>query len=43
MTKKVKKWIKIVLKYVIPVVLGWLEGDSHAVASALSEFVGVLF
>ena len=37
MKKKTIKWIKLILKYLIPVVLGWLEGDSHAVASAFSD------
>lgn len=41
MKKKTLKWIKLVLKYLIPVVLGWLEGDSHAVADALSEFITI--
>lgn len=43
MKKKTLKWIKLILRYLIPVVLGWLEGDSHAVASAVSEFVSILF
>lgn len=43
MKKKTIKWIKLVLKYLIPVVLGWLEGDSHAVADALSNVLTTLF
>lgn len=43
MKKKTIKWIKLILKYLIPVVLGWLEGDSHAVATALSDFVSLIF
>lgn len=43
MKKKTVYWIKLVLKYLIPVVFGWIEGDSHVVASALSEFVSFLF
>ncbi len=43
MKKKTIKWIKLVLKYLIPVVLGWLEGDSHAVANGITEFIALLF
>ena len=39
MKKKTLKWIKLVLKYLIPVVLGWLEGDSHAIASAVGDLL----
>lgn len=39
MKKKTIKWIKLILKYLIPVVIGWLEGDTHTVASALSELI----
>ena len=27
--KKVIKWIKLVLKFLIPIVVGWIEGDTH--------------
>ena len=43
MKKKTIKWIKLILKYLIPVVLGWIEGDSHAVATALSDLVSLIF
>lgn len=43
MTKKVKKILKLVVKYLIPAVLGWIEGDSHAVADSLSSFINLIF
>ena len=42
MTKKFKKILKVILKYLLPALLGWLEGDSHAVADSLSTFIDVL-
>lgn len=36
---KTVKYIKLFVKYVIPVILGWLEGDSHAIADALSNLL----
>lgn len=41
MKKKTIKWIKLILKYLIPVVIGWLEGDSHTVANALTELLTI--
>lgn len=29
--------VKFVLKYVVPVVLAWLEGDSHAAQDILTS------
>lgn len=43
MKKKTIKIIKLVLKYLIPVVLGWIEGDSHAVADGISNLLSVWF
>lgn len=43
MKKKTIKWIKFVLKYFIPIVIGWIEGDSHAVSDAVSSFISVIF
>ena len=42
MTKKVKKILKFVVKYLLPVLVGWLEGDSHAVSDAITTFINVL-
>ena len=42
MTKKVKKILKFVVKYLLPVLVGWLEGDSHAVSDAITAFINVL-
>lgn len=43
MKKKTFKIIKLVLKYLIPVVLGWIEGDSHAVADGVSSLLSIWF
>lgn len=43
MTKKVKKILKLVIKYLIPAVLGWIEGDSHAVVDSLGAFINLIF
>ena len=37
MKKKTLKWIKLILKYLIPIVCGWLEGDTHVIASAVAD------
>lgn len=42
MKKKTIKWIKLILKYLLPAVLGWLEGDSHAVADAITALMSVI-
>ena len=39
MKKKTINLIKLVLKYLLPAVLGWLEGDSHAIADALASIL----
>lgn len=31
--------VRFVVKYVVPLVLGWLEGDSHAIQEVLSNIV----
>lgn len=41
MKKKTIKWIKLILKYLLPAILGWIEGDSHAVADAVVAFLQV--
>ena len=43
MTKKVKKILKVILKYLIPAILGWIEGDSHAVVDSVSAFINLFF
>ena len=42
MKKKTIKWIKLVLKYLIPVILGWLEGDKHVIADSLSDLINLI-
>lgn len=32
------KVFRVIVKYVLPAVLGWLEGDSHAVQDLISSF-----
>lgn len=39
MSKKVKKLIISILKIVLPAVVGWLEGDTHAIADAISNLI----
>ena len=37
MKKKTINFIKLVVRYLLPAVLGWLEGDSHAIADAIAN------
>lgn len=37
------KIAKFVLKYVCPIVLGWLEGDSHLLIDTFSGFINSIF
>lgn len=37
MSKKFKKILVKVIKYLIPIVIGWIEGDTHTVADGLSN------
>lgn len=39
MSKKFKKILINVLKIVLPALIGWLEGDSHAIADAISNLL----
>ncbi len=41
MKKKTLNLIKLVLKYLLPAVLGWIEGDSHAVADAIVGLISI--
>lgn len=42
MTKKTIKFIKLILKYLLPAVLGWVEGDSHAIADAIASLITII-
>lgn len=42
MKKKTVKWIKLILKYLLPAILGWVEGDSHAIADSLSAVFSLI-
>ena len=39
MKKKIIRLIAQILRYLIPAVVGWLEGDTHAIADAVSALV----
>lgn len=39
MSKKTKKLIVSIIKIVFPAVVGWLEGDSHVIADAISNLI----
>lgn len=43
MKKKTLNLIKLILKYLLPAVLGWVEGDSHAVSDAITGLLTVFF
>lgn len=43
MKKKTLFLIKTILRYLIPAILGWIEGDSHAVADAFAGLLSTLF
>lgn len=32
--------LRVVVKYVFPAILGWLEGDSHVIQDSVLTFVG---
>lgn len=34
-----KKTLYVLIKYFVPILIGWLEGDSHAVQNAISSFL----
>lgn len=38
----VVKALKMFVKYVLPVVLGWLEGDSHTVEQLVKQLLELL-
>ena len=40
--KTVKSVLKFVLKYIIPILTGWIEGDSHVLSDALKSLVDIL-
>lgn len=39
MKKKTVRLIAQILKYLFPAIIGWLEGDSHAIADAISALL----
>lgn len=43
MKKKTFYLIKAILKILLPALLGWLEGDSHAVTDGVLNLLSFLF
>lgn len=41
MKKKTIKKILKVISYLIPAVIGWIEGDSHAIVDSLSAIISL--
>ena len=39
MKKKTIKLIVKILKYLLPAILGWIEGDTHAIVDALGAII----
>lgn len=39
MKKKTIKFIVTILRYLLPAIVGWLEGDTHAIADAVTALV----
>lgn len=42
MKTKVVYWLKFVVKYVFPALIGWLEGDTHAIYDLISGVLSVI-
>lgn len=46
MSKKFKKFLvrffKCIVKYVLPVILAWIEGDSHALQDGLTNLLSII-
>lgn len=40
--KYLVRFFKIFAKYVLPVILAWIEGDSHALQEGLSNLLSVI-
>lgn len=40
--KVIKKWISWAIKYLLPILLGWLEGDTHVIADGIAAIVGAV-
>ena len=40
--KDVKYWLKWATRYLLPILLGWLEGDTHVVADGLAAMIGTI-
>lgn len=43
MKKKALSLIKTILRYLLPAILGWIEGDSHVVVDAFVGLLSTLF
>jgi len=40
--KSIKKWVTWAIKYILPLVLGWLEGDSHVIGDGIAAIIATL-
>lgn len=43
MKKKTLNLIKTIVRYLLPAILGWIEGDSHAIGDAIAGLLTTLF
>lgn len=41
MKKKTIRLIIKILRYLLPAVIGWLEGDSHAIADSIVSIISL--
>lgn len=41
MIKKTVKLILKILRYLLPAVIGWIEGDTHAIVDSLSAIIAL--
>lgn len=41
MEKSLLKLILTILRYLIPAVIGWIEGDSHLVVDSISALISL--
>lgn len=41
MKKKTIKILKLVLKYLLPAVLGWIEGDTQVISESIMNVLGI--
>lgn len=42
MKKKTLGLIKLIVKYILPAILGWIEGDSQLFSDSISDLISVI-